>query len=322
MVTVSPDASPQGHPAPADRRPPRRRPRARLRDQRAVGHRARHLHPLRVRPRGVRRCRRDRRGANARASRARHGRDRAGRRGHRARRAPRGLRARDGRAARGAPPQRAVVEGAPLPRGAVRARRREQTPPRDRAPRRRDRRLPGVPPAGGVRADQAERQGRDQRAARHRRARRAVAVAVRGADRSVPERGVVGTPPSTTRWGGRSRTRAGSRGGEPTTLWLRIDDVAATLAARTYPADGKLVFDSHGATWELVVSGGRATCKPSLGTPSLRFEATALASVVPWAPRLRAGSPASSWSTDPRMPLAIADRMFASAIAPWCPEVF
>lgn len=105
------------------------------------------------------------------------------------------------------------------------------------------------------------------------------------------------------------------------TLWLRIDDVAATLAARTYPADGKLVFDSHGATWELVVSGGRATCKPSLGTPSLRFEATALASVVlgTEAPSRLARVELVHGSADA---LAVADRMFASAIAPWCPEVF
>ncbi len=105
------------------------------------------------------------------------------------------------------------------------------------------------------------------------------------------------------------------------TLWLRIDDVAATLDARTYPTDGKLVFDSHGATWELVVSGGRGTCKRSMGTPSLRFAETALASVFlgTEAPtrlaraELVTGSPAA---------LALADKLFASAIAPWCPEVF
>ena len=105
------------------------------------------------------------------------------------------------------------------------------------------------------------------------------------------------------------------------TLWIRIDDVAATLAARTYPVDGKLVFDSHGATWELVVSAGRGTCKRSMGTPSLRFAETALASVVlgTEAPSRLARAELVAGSLEA---LALADTLFASAIAPWCPEVF
>lgn len=105
------------------------------------------------------------------------------------------------------------------------------------------------------------------------------------------------------------------------TLWLRVDDVASTLASRTYGVDGKLVFDSHGATWELVVEAGRGACKRSMGTPSLRFADTALAAIF-----LGGDAPSRLARADlirgTAESLALADRMFGSAIAPWCPEVF
>jgi predicted acetyltransferase len=105
------------------------------------------------------------------------------------------------------------------------------------------------------------------------------------------------------------------------TLWLRIEDVPAALAARAYSADGVLRFASAGATWELVVEDGRGRCTVSTKSPELHLADTTLASLL-----LGGVSPtqlalAGRVHGEPGV-LARADRMFASPIAPWCPEVF
>jgi predicted acetyltransferase len=105
------------------------------------------------------------------------------------------------------------------------------------------------------------------------------------------------------------------------TLWLRIDDVAATLAARRYPADGELRFAVGTETWQLVVDGGRACCAAVDAAPELRLALDALGSVVlggvSVALLARAGT-----ITGGADAVARADRLFAWPIAPWCPEVF
>jgi predicted acetyltransferase len=105
------------------------------------------------------------------------------------------------------------------------------------------------------------------------------------------------------------------------TLWLRIDDVATTLAARRYQADGALRLAVGDATWELVVNGGRARCTRVDAAPELRLELAALGSVVlggiSVALLARAGT-----ITGAADAVAWADRLFAWPIAPWCPEVF
>lgn len=112
------------------------------------------------------------------------------------------------------------------------------------------------------------------------------------------------------------------------TLWLRVDDVAAALAGRRYGADGALTLAIHDDTtgaadrrWRLTVDGGVATCVPALTAADLTLPRPALGSLylggvtattLARAGRL-AGTPAA---------VALADRMFASPVAPWCPEQF
>jgi predicted acetyltransferase len=104
-------------------------------------------------------------------------------------------------------------------------------------------------------------------------------------------------------------------------LWLRIEDVAGALAARTYAADGALSFAvDDREPIGLVIEGGRARVAPAahaalrLSRASLGalYLGTTSASLLARAGRLD-GDPAA---------ITFADRAFASSIAPWCPEVF
>lgn len=110
------------------------------------------------------------------------------------------------------------------------------------------------------------------------------------------------------------------------TLWLRIDDVPAALAARRYGADGALRLVVDGAAWELAVSDqGHGRCAAAAAgasaPPELRLSVPALGSLYLGGFRasqlLRAGLVNGAPDA-----IALADRMFASPIAPWCPEVF
>jgi predicted acetyltransferase len=111
------------------------------------------------------------------------------------------------------------------------------------------------------------------------------------------------------------------------TLWLRLEDVPAALAARRYAADGLLrlrVVDppsTEGRVYELRVDGGVARCDPAGGGADLQLDRAALGSLYLGAFRApllaRAGRAAGEPAT-----LALADRMFTSSAAPWCAEIF
>ncbi len=105
-------------------------------------------------------------------------------------------------------------------------------------------------------------------------------------------------------------------------LWIRIDDVPAALTARTYAADGELRLCVDGATFELVVEGGRAVrCAPSTGAPELELPRATLGALylggVPASRLARAALVSGTTEV-----LARADRMLTTTIAPWCPELF
>jgi predicted acetyltransferase len=105
------------------------------------------------------------------------------------------------------------------------------------------------------------------------------------------------------------------------TLWLRIDDVPAALAARHYAADGALCFAVGDTRWALVVEAGRGRCAPSAAAPELRFEGTALGSVFLGGVAVATLARAGRITGDPAA-IARADRMFGWPVAAWCPEVF
>lgn len=107
------------------------------------------------------------------------------------------------------------------------------------------------------------------------------------------------------------------------TMWLRIDDVAAVLAARRYAVDGVLRFAIDDRAWDLIVEDGRGMCeaRPDSSGVSLRLGRAALGSLylggVSAAVLARAGQLQGDAAA-----IALATRMFASERAPWCPEVF
>jgi predicted acetyltransferase len=105
------------------------------------------------------------------------------------------------------------------------------------------------------------------------------------------------------------------------TLWLRIDDIAATLAARRYPVDGGLVVCVGDASWALSVEAGRGRCVRTDAAPELQVPRAALGSIVlggvPVAMLARAGQIAGDADA-----VARAGRLFAWPVAAWCPESF
>ncbi len=105
-------------------------------------------------------------------------------------------------------------------------------------------------------------------------------------------------------------------------MGLRIRDIATALTARTYSADGELQLSIDGETWSLIVREGKAVrCARSDAAPDLVMQRDALGALylggVSAARLARAERIAGSAAA-----LGRADRMFASPVAPWCPELF
>ena len=108
-------------------------------------------------------------------------------------------------------------------------------------------------------------------------------------------------------------------------LWVRLVDVGEALSARTYAADGAVVFDVtdefcpwNAGSWRL--SGGRA--KRTTATPQLRLDVSTLGCAYlggfTFSELVRGGRVEELR----RGSAARADAMFASERAPWCPEIF
>lgn len=104
-------------------------------------------------------------------------------------------------------------------------------------------------------------------------------------------------------------------------LWLRIEDVPATLNARRYSHDGTLKFIVGRDRYELVVEDGRGHCKPTTDTPQLAFEQTTLCTLFLGTATATQLARAELVQGRPDAML-LADQMFASPVAAWCPEVF
>ncbi|CAN5274215.1 GNAT family N-acetyltransferase [soil metagenome] len=108
-------------------------------------------------------------------------------------------------------------------------------------------------------------------------------------------------------------------------LWARLVDVGKALSARSYAADGVVVFDVadsfcpwNEGRWRL--AGGRA--RRTTAAPQLRCDVTALGSVYlggfSFSELVRGGRVEELR----RGAAERADAMFASQPAPWCPEIF
>ena len=104
-------------------------------------------------------------------------------------------------------------------------------------------------------------------------------------------------------------------------LWLRIEDIPAALALRSYAHDGRLRFSVDGTAWELTVTDGKGRCTQTSEPAQITTDIPALgslylggttASALARADRVRGDSPA----------IVMADCLFGSVVAPWCPEIF
>ena len=103
-------------------------------------------------------------------------------------------------------------------------------------------------------------------------------------------------------------------------MWLRIDDVPAALRARRYASEGVLRFTVDGTAYELAVTDGRAECVKT-SHADVEIERRALGSLYLGGFAATRLAHAGLVRGDARA-IATADRLFASAVAPWCPEVF
>lgn len=116
-------------------------------------------------------------------------------------------------------------------------------------------------------------------------------------------------------------------------LWVRIVEVASALEARTYGIDGygegRLVFEMADAycpwnagRWCLEVSKGRGQVTRTNDGPDLGLDANDLASM--YLGRATAAELAGSGRVVELRPggLAGADRLFPTALQPWCPQEF
>ena len=109
-------------------------------------------------------------------------------------------------------------------------------------------------------------------------------------------------------------------------LWVRLVDVRAALSARSYAADDRIVIDLvddfcrwNNGRWRL--EGGEAR-KTRTQPADLACDVGALGSVYLGA--FTFGQLVRAGRVDELVPgaAARADAMFATALAPWCPEVF
>ena len=102
------------------------------------------------------------------------------------------------------------------------------------------------------------------------------------------------------------------------TLWLCIDDIPATLAARRYARDGVLRLDVDGQRVDLHVDDGVARCGAGDGRADLRLGKQALGAIYLGGtrPSLLARAGLVEGET------ALAEAMFATPVAPWIAEIF
>jgi predicted acetyltransferase len=112
-------------------------------------------------------------------------------------------------------------------------------------------------------------------------------------------------------------------------LWVRPIDIPATLEARGYPADGRVVFEvtdrfrpANDGRYELVVEEGAARCEPTDAEADLAGTVNVLGATYLGGVSFRQLALASQVEERREGVLDRADAMFAWSPAPWCPWAF
>ncbi len=109
-------------------------------------------------------------------------------------------------------------------------------------------------------------------------------------------------------------------------LWLRLVDVGVALAVRAYASDGRVTLEitsdaflpENVGTW--TVDGGGA--RRSRRRPDVRLDVQALGAAYLGGFSFRELAAAERVQEIARGGLARADALFATPVAPWCPEIF
>jgi predicted acetyltransferase len=112
-------------------------------------------------------------------------------------------------------------------------------------------------------------------------------------------------------------------------LWVRLVDVPAALAARTYGGEGRLVLEvddpflpEAGGTFELEVAGDKSSCRRVHADADLALGTSALAAAYLGGVRLARLADAGLVEERSAGALLRADALFATPRAPWCGTMF
>lgn len=112
-------------------------------------------------------------------------------------------------------------------------------------------------------------------------------------------------------------------------LWIRLVDIPAALSARRYRVDGRIVFDvtdpfvpDNSGTYELVVENGVGRSARTDAAPDLSGTVNVLGAAYLGGVSFTQLAAASQVRRQSEDALAVADAMFASSPAPWCPWSF
>tara|TARA_Y100000588_G_scaffold335911_1_gene376379 strand:+ start:576 stop:1808 length:1233 start_codon:yes stop_codon:yes gene_type:complete len=112
-------------------------------------------------------------------------------------------------------------------------------------------------------------------------------------------------------------------------VWYRMLDVAEALSARTYFTSGALIFeviDSFIPEWggRFELSGGPdgSRCTPTRKVPNITLPTATLATIYLGGTKLKELERAGRVEENTEGSIEIADAMFATVRAPWCPMMF
>jgi predicted acetyltransferase len=112
-------------------------------------------------------------------------------------------------------------------------------------------------------------------------------------------------------------------------IYVRIVDIKSALEARSYLADGSVVFEVNDAQlphnngrWKVDVSGGRATVEKTSSEPDIITAITDLGSVYLGGFTFAQMSIGDSLHEAVPGALRRADQIFRTDVQPWCPEEF
>ncbi|MBN4064596.1 GNAT family N-acetyltransferase [Dehalococcoides mccartyi] len=112
-------------------------------------------------------------------------------------------------------------------------------------------------------------------------------------------------------------------------VWYRLLDVAEALSSRTYLAEGSLVFEVEdpfmpewGGRFELTGGSDGASCVPTTKAADITLPTASLATIFLGGAKLVDLARAGRVEEETDGAIALADAMFATVRAPWCPLMF